>query len=207
MTLISELEGLRESSIKGIVDKRLEEFSKLGERGNDEWFCELCFCLLTANARASSAMKIQAEIGKEGFLKSPQENISLTIRKNKHRFHNNKAKYIVGAREFSEIKDILSGMSEVEAREWIVENVKGLGMKEASHFLRNTGSKGLAILDRHILNLMFDRGYLLERPKSLSGKKYLEIEETFNMIASNLGMNSAELDLYMWYMKTGIVLK
>jgi N-glycosylase/DNA lyase len=80
-------------------------------------------------------------------------------------------------------------------------------MKEASHFLRNVGHKDLAILDRHILNLMFDRGYLLERPKTLTPKQYLAVEETFNMIAENLEMSSAELDLYMWYMKTGIVLK
>jgi len=207
MTLISELKKLRESPIRETVEKRLSEFSNLGEKGNDEWFSELCFCLLTANSRAASAMRIQNQLGVNGFLKSPQENIVIAIKTNKHRFHNNKARFIVNAREFRNIKDLLDGKSENEAREFLVKNVKGLGMKEASHFLRNVGKNNVAILDRHILNLLFDRGYLLEKPKSLTPKKYLEIEEIFKIIAEQIGMSSAELDLYMWYMKTGIVLK
>jgi N-glycosylase/DNA lyase len=207
MTLIMEIKKLQASPIRDVVENRLKEFSSFSDKGNDEWFSELCFCLLTANSRADSAMRIQNQIGSKGFLKSPEANISQTIRLNKHRFHNNKAKYIVSAREFKNIKDILSDKSEIESRKFLVENVKGLGMKEASHFLRNVGSLNLAILDRHILNLMFERGYLLERPKTLTAKNYLEIEETFNKIAENLGMSSSELDLYMWYMKTGVVLK
>ena len=38
-------------------------------------------------------------------------------------------------------------------RNFIAENVKGYGLKEASHFLRNIGKSDnqIAILDRHIL--------------------------------------------------------
>jgi len=48
---------------------------------------------------------------------------------------------------------------------------------------------------------------LLERPRSLTKKSYLEIEKKFTKLAECLGMPAAELDLYMWYMKTGEVLK
>src|SRR3989344_9613593 len=205
--LISKVNALKETPIKETVDKRLKEFELLGEKGDNEWFSELCFCLLTANSRATSAIRIQNQIGARGFLNSSKENIAQTIKMNKHRFHNNKAKYIVGAREFKNIKEILKNKEDFEAREFIVENVKGLGMKEASHFLRNVGRKNLAILDRHILNLLYEEGYLLEKPKTLTPKVYKKIEETFNRIAERLKMSSAELDLYMWYMKTGIVLK
>jgi len=205
--LITKINALKETPIRETVEKRLKEFDELREKENDEWFSELCFCLLTANSRASSAIKIQNQIGARGFLNSPKENIAQTIKMNKHRFHNNKAKYIVGAREFKNIKEILKNKEDFEAREFIVENVKGLGMKEASHFLRNVGRKNLAILDRHILNLLYEEGYLLEKPKTLTPKVYKKIEETFNRIAERLKMSSAELDLYMWYMKTGIVLK
>ncbi|PIN95245.1 N-glycosylase [Candidatus Pacearchaeota archaeon CG10_big_fil_rev_8_21_14_0_10_30_48] len=205
--LITKINALKETPIRETVEKRLKEFDELREKENDEWFSELCFCLLTANSRASSAIKIQNQIGARGFLNSPKENIAQTIKMNKHRFHNNKAKYIVGAREFKNIKEILKDKEDFEAREFIVENVKGLGMKEASHFLRNVGRKNLAILDRHILNLLYEEGYLLEKPKTLTPKVYKKIEETFNRIAERLKMSSAELDLYMWYMKTGIVLK
>ena len=69
------------------------------------------------------------------------------------------------------------------------------------------GYGNLAILDRHILNLMVENEYIENKPKSLNKKIYLEIEGKFNEIAKELGMSNAELDLYMWYMKTGVVLK
>ncbi|HRZ85549.1 MAG TPA: N-glycosylase/DNA lyase [Candidatus Paceibacterota bacterium] len=206
MWLKSEIERLKQTSVKELIDKRLESFSSFADKQNEYWFSELCFCILTANSRADSAMRIQSQVSPMGFLMSPEANIARAIKTNKHRFHNNKAKYICEARTYKNIREIVSGMNEVEAREWLVENIKGLGYKEASHFLRNTGSKNLAILDRHILNLMAENG-IITRPKSLNKKSYLEIEEKFNSLAQELGMSSAELDLYMWFMKTGVVLK
>jgi len=62
------------------------------------------------------------------------------------RFSDSKAKYIVEARDmFSndgklQLKSRISSFyNPFELREWLVENVKGLGYKEASHFLRNIG--------------------------------------------------------------------
>jgi N-glycosylase/DNA lyase len=73
--------------------------------------------------------------------------------------------------------------------------------------LRNVGYKNLAILDRHVLNLMKEYDIIKEKPKTLNKKKYLEIEKIFKKIANTLKMSCAELDLYVWYMKTGKVLK
>ncbi len=41
----------------------------------------------------------------------------------------------------------------LERRDWLAQEkqIKGLGYKEASHFLRNIGLKGHAILDKHVL--------------------------------------------------------
>jgi len=93
-----------------------------------------------------------------------------------------------------------------ELREWIVRNVKGLGYKEASHFLRNIGFTQYAIIDFHIIDLLL-KYKLIEKPKTLSKTKYLEIEELLRQIAKKLNLNLAELDLYMWYMETGKILK
>jgi len=90
--------------------------------------------------------------------------------------------------------------------EWLVKNISGIGYKEASHFLRNIGFTNLAIVDFHILNLLARHG-LIEKPKTLTRKKYLEIEEVLRAIAEKLDLNLAELDLYLWYMETGKVLK
>lgn len=88
----------------------------------------------------------------------------------------------------------------------MTENVKGLGYKEASHFLRNIGFKDLAIIDRHIINYLEKKG-LIEKPKTLTKRRYLECERILSAIADRLGITVAELDLYIWYLMTGKILK
>ncbi|MFH1848807.1 MAG: N-glycosylase/DNA lyase [archaeon] len=198
------IDDVRRAPVKKLVDERLNEFSGLGRKGNDEWFSELCFCILTANSRARTAIAIQNELGAEGFLHKDIDSVRSTIKRNKHRFHNNKARFVCGARKYSSIKDIL--MKEQEPREWLVKNITGLGYKEASHFLRNVGYTSYAILDRHVLNIMAEGG-IIERPRSLNKKTYLAIEAGLKGICDQLGMTQAELDLYLWYLKTGEVLK
>lgn len=209
--LIKELKNLRNSKVNTTVNKRLKEFETVRNKPSEEWFSELCYCILTANSKAVTALNIQKEIGAKGFCGLCQKKLSRAIKRNKHRFHNNKAKYITQARCHvdikQKIKSIVKKEDEAEAREWIVKNIKGLGYKESSHFLRNIGYKNLAILDRHILNVMHNHKLLKQKPKTLNKKNYLEIESDFLNLAKKLNMSAAELDLYMWYMKTGRVLK
>src|SRR3989344_109980 len=199
--LIEQINLLRNSSVKNKVENRLKEFENRKER-----FSELCFCLLTANSKAKTAINIQNELGEEGFLNYDRDKIRDSIITNKHRFPNNKSNFIIEARKFKNIREVLNGKDEFEAREFLVKNVKGLGYKEASHFLRNVGYKNLSILDRHIINLMVENK-IIERPKSLTKKKYFEIEKKFKEICGEVKMSCAELDMYMWYLKTGEVLK
>ena len=196
---------MRKSNVSRLVKKRLNEFRALGKKGNKEWFSELCFCILTANSKAHTALAIQHKLGCVGFLSLSKSQLTKTIRENKHRFHNIKAGFIVDAREFRGIKDILK--KEKDPRRWLVTNVKGIGWKESSHFLRNVGYLDYAILDRHILNLMLENKLIKERPNSLNEKNYLAIEKRLEKFARKLRMSQAELDLYMWFMKTNKVLK
>lgn len=210
-SLIQNVKKIKNSQVKALVEKRLSEFSSFKDKSAPEWFSELCFCLLTANSRALTALAIQKELGPKGFSSKSQEEVKQCIIRNKHRFHNNKSRFIVGAREHLDIKNKIQKLvkeeGQIEAREWLVKNIKGLGYKEASHFLRNVGYFDLSILDRHILNLFVENGYLKEKPKSLNKKVYLEVEDIFKKLAKKMGMSCAELDLYMWYLKTGEVLK
>lgn len=186
-----------------LVDSRLKEFQELSELDNSCWFSELCFCLLTANSKALTAIEIQKELGSEGFLGYSQEHIAQIIKKNKHRFHNNKAKYIVEARKFYNIKDLLKKMSGVEAREFLVKNIKGLGFKEASHFLRNVGYSDVAIIDRHIIRFLVNYKYLDSVPKVISKKYYFNSED----ILKKFNIPLDKLDLMIWYHMTGKILK
>ncbi|MFP4111717.1 MAG: N-glycosylase/DNA lyase [Candidatus Woesearchaeota archaeon] len=203
---LSHDEKLREKIIK-----RLSDFKSFQNKPKEEWFSELCFCLLTANSKARTAIKIQDELGAKGFCNLDENGIRQCIIDNKHRFHNNKTKFILDARKHLDIKtriqNLVDEYSTYWAREWLVENIKGMGYKEASHFLRNVGYTDLAILDRHIINLMIENNLLKEKPKTLNKKSYPEIEKKLDVLANELKMNHAELDLYMWFMKGGDVLK
>lgn len=193
-----------------LINSRLDQFASFSSRPDEEWFSELCFCLLTANAKAKTALNLQSSLGYKGFATLPQHQLVAQIRAHKHRFHNNKARYIVAARKHLDVKSLISenisSGGEVAARAWLVENIQGLGYKEASHFLRNTGHTDLAILDRHIINLLAEES-IIARPSNLSKKNYLEIEKQFQSIAKSLSVSPAKLDLQLWYLQTGKVLK
>jgi N-glycosylase/DNA lyase len=131
------------------------------------------------------------------------------------RFGDNKARYIVNARRlFSEdgdlrIKDkILSFDDAFELREWLVENILGIGMKEASHFLRNVGlGKDFAILDRHILKNLREYDVINEIPKSITKKVYIDIEDKMREFSKLINIPMDELDLLFWSKETGMVFK
>jgi N-glycosylase/DNA lyase len=83
-----------------------------------------------------------------------------------------------------------------------------MGYKEASHFLRNIGfADDLAILDRHILKNLKIFGIIEEIPKSLSKKKYLEIEEKMRNLANEVNIPVSHLDLLFWSKETGEIFK
>ena len=84
--------------------------------------------------------------------------------------------------------------------------VKGLGYKEASHFLRNIGFSDVSILDRHVLRFLFETG-VLPQIKTLTPRRYMEVEEVLGRISETLSLKRGELDLYIWYIRTGKVLK
>src|SRR3989338_4968917 len=203
--LVQQIQHLQQTEIKQKIGHRLAEFQQFqtAEKSAQDWFSEFCFCLLTANAKSKTACAVQREIGAAGFATLSREDLVSVIKRNKHRFHNTKAKYIVAAREHQDIKEkILQFSEQKEMREWLVANIKGYGYKEASHFLRNVGFRNLAILDRHVITLMAENK-LIEKPKNLNKRNYIKIEGEFKKICDRTGMSCAELDMYMWHLKTG----
>ena len=203
--LVRKVRKLERSAIGDRIGRRLSEFHEMHHKGNNEWFEELCFCILTSNSKARTAIAIQNELGYSGFSCLPEEGLVSCIKRNKHRFHNTKARYIAWARNFLDIRDKVR--REKDPRAWLVKNVKGLGWKESSHFLRNVGYTDYAIIDRHVLSLLHEHGYIKRRPASVTPKNYLLFEKKLARVCDELKMTQAELDLYLWYMKAGDVLK
>ena len=95
-----------------------------------------------------------------------------------------------------------------ERRDFFAKNrsIKGLGYKEASHFLRNIGFSGYAILDKHILNSLREMGVINKRMEPTTAAGYLAIEKKLE-IRREIGINMDHLDLLLWSRKTGEILK
>ena len=195
--LLDRVRELNKAKVKEIVNERIREFKSLGKKSKKEIFKELCFCILTANYSAAGGIRIQREIG-DDFLTLTEKQLAKRLKELGHRFPNTRARYIIEARKK------LSGLK--LDRDWLVKNIRGLGMKESSHFLRNIGFDDFAIIDFHIIDIL-ERSGLIKRPKTLTKKRYLEIEEVLRKLAKKLNLTLAELDLYLWYLETGKILK
>jgi len=191
------------------VEARIKEFKEGPEKGEDWWFEELVFCLLTANYSARGALTCIASLKEDNALSDGGLEQLKACLEHKHRFPQKRSEFIFKARAHkSDLKKtIISQLSSHAARDWLVEKITGLGMKEASHFLRNVGYLDLAIIDKHIISHMLEQGIIDERPKTLTRKKYLEYEKILTSVAGLLGMPLGQMDLYLWAKKSGEVIK
>ena len=200
------------------IRKRLREFQEGWNETDQKVFAELCFCLCTPQSSAKKCdLAIQQLVKNKNLYTGNAVQIGKELRKGGVRFHNTKSKRITEARKtFSnsanlDVKEKLvcdCSHDPYEMRNWLVENVNGMGMKEASHFLRNVGFYNeLSILDRHILKNLYSHGAIDEIPKTISPKQYLEIETRMKSFAKKAGVPFPELDLLFWSMETGEVFK
>jgi len=211
---ISELKELYKEK-ESIISRKVAEFRRLWESGDEvDYFKELIFCILTPQSKAKICWQKVLELFEEKLIfEGSVEDIASVL--TGVRFRLNKARYIILAREkfIADGKIILREKIKqfgrpLQAREWLVKNIKGMGYKEASHFLRNIGfGENLAILDRHILKNLKHFGVISEIPKSLTRKKYLGIEEKFLSFARIISIPPSHLDLLLWCQETGEVFK
>ncbi len=204
----------RYKEIKREIETRLNELKNNYKQGDYEIFKELLFCLLTPQSKAENAWQIIRDLEKENLiLKTPESILKEELKRVRFRF--NKTKYILEAQEkFVKngrivLKEIIEQFNdEKEARRWFVKSVKGLGMKEASHFLRNIGKgENLSILDRHILRALKELGIIDAIPKSLTPKRYEEIENKMELFARDIDMPLSHLDFVLWHIETGRIFK
>ncbi len=195
------------------IGERLRFFRGIYSKSETEVFEELCFCLLTPQAKAVECDRAVKNLKKHNLI---SRGCAAKIRPylSGVRFPNNKARYLVEARAIFKngkgfkIKEKINTVDCIKTREWLVKNVKGMGFKEATHFLRNIGLGGnMAILDRHILKNLKKYGVIKEIPKTLTKKEYLKIEEKMRDFFGKSGISMEEVDLLFWSRETGFIFK
>lgn len=200
--------------IKPDVDKKISEYRAAFNYDNKKFFCEIAFCILTPQSKALKSWEIIETLDKNSLLYTGNyEDIVDYL--NAIRFKNTKAKRLIMLRDLMTVdgnldpKKVLINNKDVKKiREWIIKNINGMGLKEASHVLRNLGmGEDIAILDRHILRVLKDLNVINEIPKTLTYKKYIEIEDKMREYSKYSKISMDRLDLVLWYRQVGYIFK
>ena len=197
------------------IQSRISEFEAVWQTGTDERLWEeMVFCFFTGGCSARMGIR-SVEAVRPILLTGDHAELASAL-SGRHRYPNARAGYIVASRDFLQEhcelrlrRKLQSFGDNLERRDWLVKErrIKGLGYKEASHFLRNIGLKGYAILDKHILRSLAELE-IIDDPKPPSTRaKYLATEEKLKELARRTKIDFDELDLVLWSMKTGEILK
>lgn len=180
---------------------------------------ELSACVLSSQVRYSVAVAAAEALAAQGLLNDrrtvfagPLEAVLRTpvYLENKvahYRFPRSKAQQLAATHaavfaSADSLAALLDGFcGGEEARQWFVVNAPGMGPKQASMFLRNTGKTvDLAVLDRHVIDYMNTLGLGdRERGGYLSTLKgYSKREAVLQSYAHGLGMAVGLLDWAIW---------
>lgn len=197
------------------IQRRVAEFDNIWLNGTDaDIWEEMVFCFFTGGCSARMGLR-SIEAVKGLIMSASQQRLAKALT-GVHRYPNARSRYIVASREYltadcgMRLRERLSGFGDHnERRDWLAreKGIKGLGYKEASHFLRNIGFRGYAILDKHVLNCLAELA-IIDDPKPPGNRdRYLKIEDSLRGLANDLKIDFDEMDLVLWSMKTGEILK
>ena len=197
------------------IRARLRDFRRVWQSASDNRLWEeMVYCIFTAGSSARMGLNA-VEAVRHLIHVGTREEMTEAL-KGKYRYIAARPGYIIVTRDYLQehcgfrLRNKLASFSDpIARRDWLAgeRRVKGLGYKEASHFLRNIGIPGYAILDKHILRCLSEVG-VIDSPKPPSTRlRYIEIEKRFRAFAQGVKIDFDELDLVLWSMRTGEILK
>jgi N-glycosylase/DNA lyase len=199
------------------IRARLREFRQLWRTASDaRLWEEMVYCIFTAGASAKMGLRAVEAVRPLLATGQQQDMTSALVAAGAHRFPNARPGYVVVTRDYLQssfsmrLRERLRSFRDpCERRDWLATEprIKGLGYKEASHYLRNIGFKGYSILDKHIVRCLAELGVIDSPRPPTNRKRYLETEATMRQFAGDVGIDFDELDLVLWSIKTGEILK
>lgn len=198
---------------KGQIRERLHDFASVPQ---EEWFYETAFCLLTPQSKAVHADAVIRTLKERGFRDAPFDPVEILRDPARYiRFHRVKANRLLWLQEhWTEIEPILADARHHaghhrcrERRDDLALRMNGMGLKEASHVLRNIGCRGVAIIDRHLLRCLEECGVIPDRTVAITPRRYHEIELLFEKFSRTVQIDMDELDLLFWSEISGLILK
>jgi N-glycosylase/DNA lyase len=197
------------------IRKRLSEFNAVWEKGTDDRIWEeMVFCFFTGGCSAKMGLR-SIDAVRHLLAEGSQPEIASAL-SGVHRYPNARARYVFSTRSFLQehcglqLRNKLESFGcHLERRDWLVKEkgIKGLGYKEASHFLRNIGFRGYAILDKHVLRCLAELKIIDSPEPPNTRSKYLRVEGKLKDLTERTKIDFDEMDLVLWSMKTGQILK
>jgi len=197
------------------IRQRLSEFEMIWKEGSDaRLWEEMVFCFFTGGC--SAKMGLRSVDAERPLLRAGTQPAIANALSGVHRYPNARARYVFASRNFLKQHCNLELRKKLESfdcrlarRDWLVKEkgIKGLGYKEASHFLRNIGLKGYAILDKHVLRCLAELKIIDEPKPPNTRSKYLRVEDKLRDLTERTKIDFDEMDLVLWSMKTGQILK
>lgn len=198
------------------IEKRIA--GDVAERDERSLWWELSVCVLSSQVPYALAVEAATAIDSAGHLFDQSCPPALSDRLNailrqpqpatgrSYRFPGARARQLAMTKErvtqrFGTLGTMLATLESPEAtRDWLVDFAPGLGPKQASMFLRNSGrSYDLAILDRHVLNYMELTGLRAANAKPIATMRdYWRDEESMRGHARQLGFPVGILDWAIW---------
>lgn len=197
------------------IKERLAEFEGVWAEACDRRLWEeMVFCFFTGGCSAKMGLR-SVEAVRPLLDDGTQPELAKAL-VGVHRYPNARSRYIVQSRQFldehcgRQIKAKLESFDcSLERRDWLVKEkgIKGLGYKEASHYLRNIGFKGYAILDKHVLRCLAELKIIDDPKPPNTRSKYLRVEDKLKVLSKKTKIDFDEMDLVLWSIKTGEILK
>lgn len=213
------------------VAESFQQKRKWNEMSENELWGKLCLCILSSNVPYELALsafwhlcnsqllsqewiirskiafqQIASELAKRKYLPRKKDGSY-----RKYRFPNIRAKNIVDAAKvlYEENCGLLKLLEEFnfkqeEARCFLARNIPGVGLKQASHFLRDIGySSTLAIIDSHVIAFLIEVGAVSQgKIKVVTPKIYIRLERVLRDLCNSFGFNLSIFDMAIWrYMR------
>ena len=199
------------------IRARLFDFRQVWQTASDaRLWEEMVYCIFTAGASAKMGQRSVEALRPLLASGQRQAMTRALVAAGAHRFPNARPAYVVTTRAYLQssfsmrLRERLESFSDpFERRDWLATEprIKGLGYKEASHYLRNIGFKGYSILDKHIVRCLAELGVIDSPKPPANRRRYLETESRMRQFAVEVEIDFDELDLVLWSIKTGEILK
>ena len=203
------------------VNARLQDFDRLRDSSDERLFKELVFVILTSQSSAKSSWEATEKLeSRDLLLDGDEEQVADVLAENDVAYEDRKASFIVENRKKLsqptlvnpgtglKLRDKIRPDDIDSTRDWLVDNLSGVGYKAASHFLRNIGyGDNVAIVSKHIIVKLNELGVVdsAEPPKNRA--EYLRLERKLREFSKDIGVPLKELDLVLWSMETGEVFR